>query len=524
MATEKTYSYLSSIKEVSTETKALTSKQFDEIRHINLETQKAFKLALKKEYEAALEIFNRIKNDEMAFIIKKCIELEPIFEKFLIGEISYAKYKKVSKSFPDEAKEIVQYKYPDLEFIEVRNLEKKFREKIEGIIDELLAKNNLDSLIEARKIYEKHIAVIKKPYNFDRLFIKTISFIPYSQFESLYKIQWTDVDKLINDFLLKEANNFFKAEAIINQIKVIGKNRDTIQAIIRKFNKSLDAKLRQYYPEAKLKIFVREYKKHSFYFLDKKNKINTKIELFFLQRRLYAIYYVNENYELFLEMLKENIDCMRQIPIENQRAFYHAIIRSIRVTKDYSIFEIFPDEIIEGANFTGILTDTLEEDEETIRGIVKQLKGKEKQSYFESLFLNIYSKELSFLDTKDAPEFNKEKSDAFIEKFKENNHLYRQLKVRRILFKVLAAFELILAALFALGLSGVCSFAFKKDLYFLGIVVLIGGLILGIWSFVHLEEIITLKRAQRLFRVNKTMEEIEVENSIILKKVYLGLD
>ena len=49
-----------------------------------------------------------------------------------------------------------------------------------------------------------------------------------------------------------------------------------------------------------------------------------------------------------------------------------------------------------------------EEDEVTIRGIVKLLKGSEHQTYMEELFLNAYKKELTFVETtKDIPDFNK---------------------------------------------------------------------------------------------------------------------
>ena len=152
MATEKTSSYLASIKEVSATKDTFSSEKKEEIKRINNEFHRAFKLALKKDYESALEIYYSLENEEMVLIIKKCMELESIFEQFLTGQITFSQYNKSSKRFPDEVKEIVQYKYPDLRLIEVRNLENKFREKIEGIIDDLLSKNTLESLIEARKI------------------------------------------------------------------------------------------------------------------------------------------------------------------------------------------------------------------------------------------------------------------------------------------------------------------------------------------------------------------------------------
>ena len=522
MATEKSPSYLSSIKEVSEETKSF--KNENEIKKISNLTQKAFRLAFRRDYESALEIFKEIENEEMVVIIQKCMDLQPLFDQFVTGQISYAQYIKSSRNYPEEAKEIVQYKYPDLKFIEVKNLEKKFREKIEGIIDDLLTKNTLESLIEARKIFEKHTDVIKKPYNFDKLFTKYISQIPYSNFEHLYFIEWTNVDKLINEFLLSEANSFTKSEKIIKEIKVIEKNRDTIQIIIRKFNKDLDIRLRQNYREAKLKYFVREYKTHNFYFLDRKNKIMTKVEPFFLQRRIYAIYYVNENCEMFLEMLKKHIDTMHVIPFENQRTYYHAIIRAIRITRDYSIFDLFPEEILHSENFTDVIGDTLEEDEVTIRGIVKQLKGKENQAFMEELFLNKFKKELTFIDTKDAPSFNKENSNILINKYKENERIAHKTRVKKVLCKILAAVELILSALIAIALAAICSFAFKKAMYFLGVVLLIAGLVSGIWVFVKLEDIISLKKQIRLFNVKRVLDNIETENNIILRKVYLGLD
>ena len=521
---EKTSSYLSSIKEVPKKAEVFSYEKAAEIKRINAENQRAFKLALKRDFEGALDIFLEIENGEMVSVIKKCMELQPLFEKFLNGQITYAQYNKASKRFSDEVKEIVHYKYPDLQFIELRNLEKKFREKIEGIIDDLLAKNTLEDLIEARKIYEKHYGVIKKPYNFDRLFIKTISFIPYSQLKPLYYIEWTDVDKLINDYLIREAKSFSKAEQIIKEIKVIDRNRDTIQTIIRKYNKDFEAKLRQNYREAKLKQFVREYKAHNFYFLDHKNKIQTKIEPYFLQRRIYAIYYVNENCEMFLDMLKANMDSMHSIPFENKRTYFHAIIRAVRIVRDYSIFDLFPEEIIQNEIFTDVINDTLEEDEDTIRGIVKELKGKENQAFMESLFLKVFKKELSFVDTRKAPSFNEENAEVYKEKFKENERLIHRTKVVKALFKTLAAFELILSALIAIGLAAVCTFAFRRQLYFLGVVVLFGGLALGIWMFVRLEEIISLKKERRLLDAKIVIDNLESENIIILKKIYLGLE
>ena len=515
MANEKTYSYLSSINEISKESDAFSNSE---------ENRKAIKQALRRDYEGALESFTLLENEEMVFIIKKCIELQPVFEQFLNGDIVLSKYKRICKKFPELSVDIVHYKYPNLEFIELKNLERKFREKIEGIIDDLLSKNTLEALIEAKKVHEKNIGVVKKAYNFDKLFLKTISFIPFTEFEKLYYVEWKEVESLINGYLLDQAKDFTKAEKIINEIKVIDKNRDTILLIIRKFNKAFDARLRQYYNEAKLKNFVREYNKHKFYTLDKKNKVSTTIEPFFLQRRIYSIFYLNENYELFLEMLKANMDCMEFIPYENQKTYYHAIIKSIRIRKDYSIFEFFPEKIFTGKNFNDVIEDSLEEDEETIRGIVELLKGKENQQYMEDLFLKIFKKELTFSDTKKAPEFNKENAEILINKYKENDSEIHKMKARKVLYKILAAVELILSGALALGLASICSFAFKKEIYFVAVILLLAGIVLGIWAFVRLEEIITINRERRLLKANQTIETLESENNIILKKVYLGID
>ena len=298
MESEKTCSYLSCIREVANDS---------EVLDINEETQKAIRLALKKDYEGAIDAFNSLENEEMVLIIKKCIELEPLFEQFLNGDITLSKYKQSSKKYSDEVKEIVQNKYPDLQFVELKNLERKFREKIEGIIDDLLSKHTLEALIEAKKVFEKNIGIIKKPYNFDRLFLKTISYIPYSQFEPLYEVEWDNVETLINNFLLDQSNSFVLAEKIIKEIKVIDKNRDTIQFIIRRYNKTLDNKLRQNYRENRLKFFIKEYNKHSFYYLDAHNKVNTKSDPFFLQRRIYSTFYLNENCELFLGLIRAHV-------------------------------------------------------------------------------------------------------------------------------------------------------------------------------------------------------------------------
>ena len=515
MENEKTCSYLSSIKEVSSDSDVLSSE---------IETSKAIKLALKKDFEGALEAFTALKNKEMVLIIKKCIELQPLFEQFLNGEITLSKYKQSSRKYADEVKEIVHYKYPDLQFIELRNLERKFREKIEGIIDDLLSKNTLDSLIEAKKVYEKNIGIIKKPYNFDRLFLKTISFIPFSQYESLYDIEWDNVDTLINNFLLQQSESFIRAEIIIKEIKVIDKNRDTVRSIIRKYNKYLDRKLRQNYRENRLKFFVKEYNKHSFYLLDKHSKVITMIDPFFLQRKIYSVFYLNENCELFLGLIRANIECLSVIPRENQKAFYGAIIRSVKKTKDFAIFECLPEEIINSQSFIDVIQNMLEEDEVTIRLIVEYLKGKNNQELMESLFLNVFKKELTFQDTKKAPEFNKENGELLTEKFKENDYVIHKLKVRKILFKTLAAFELILSAVVALTLVGISIYFFRKELYWLAVVLLLVGLVLGVYIFVHLEEVITLNREKRLLKANKTINELEIENNIILKKVYLGID
>ena len=515
MATEKTVSYLSSVKEPSKEVDSLTYKS---------ETQKALKLAIKKDYDGALEILNEIENNEAILLIKKCVELEDLFELFLNGDITLSHYKKSSKHYPDEAKDIVHYKYPNLEFIELKNLEKKFREKIEGIIDDLLSKNTLESLIEAKKVFEKNAGVVKKPYNFDKLFIKTISFIPYKDYAPLYDVEWTDVESLINNYLLSESNNFLKAETIIKEIKVIDKNRDTIQTIIRKFNKTFDARLRQNYREAKLKTFVREYNKHTFYALDKKNKVITKTEPFFLQRKIYATFYLNKNSDLFLGLLKANSDCFNVIPGESQKAYFYAIIRAVKKTQDYSIFEYIPQELINEDNFIEVIKNTLEEDEDTIRGIVKQLKGKDNQLILESLFLTAFKKELTFADTKKVPELNKEKADVLIEKYKENSNLVHNLKAKKIAYKTLAAFELMISSIFTFGIGGVSFFPFKERHYFLAVVILLVGLVLGIWAFVKLEEVITTNRERRLIIANKEISDLEAENIIILKKVYLGID
>lgn len=515
MATEKTRSYLSSIKEASKETNILLNKS---------ETQRAIKLAFRKDFEGALDISRELENEEMVFIFNKCIELQPIFIQFLSGEISLAQYKRKLRKYPDEVKEIVHYKYPNLEFIELKNLERKFREKIEAIIDDLLSKNTLESLIEARKVYEKNIGVVKKPYNFDKLFVKTISFIPYSELAPLYDIEWSDVDVLINTYLLDESKSFAKSEAIIKTIKIIDKNRDVVQAIIRSFNKTFDARLRQNYNEVKLKNFVREYNKHSFYFLDRHNKVDTKVEPFFLQRRIYSTFYLNENCELFLGLLKTNIDCMNVIPNESQKAFYHAIIRSVRKTADYSIFEYIPEKIINSQNFIDVIRDLLEEDENTIRKIVEQLKGKENQLILENLFLNIFKKELSFVDTKKAPEFNKEKAEVQIHQYKENDAMLHKTKANKLFYRTIAALELILTALAAAAINGICVFAFRRELYFVGAVVLIITLAVGVYSFIRLADLITIRREKRLLSANKIINELEKENNIILKKIFLGID
>ena len=142
----------------------------------------------------------------------------------------------------------------------------------------------------------------------------------------------------------------------------------------------------------------------------------------------------------------------------------------------------------------------------------------------ESLFLNTFKKELTFSDTKKAPNFNKENAEFLTEKYKENDYLIHKLKARKILYKTLAAFELILSALVALTLVGLSIYFFRKEFYWLAVALLLIGLVLGIYIFVHLEEVITLNREKRLLKANKTINELEVENNIILKKVYLGID
>lgn len=524
MASEKTRSYLGSVKEVAPETESFSKEQIKEAKRINDETQRGFKLALKKDYEGALEVFEALQNEDLIALIKDCIDLQPLFEQFLNAEISLAQYRRLSKHFNGEVKEIVHYKFPNLEFIELRNMERKIREKIEGMIDELVAKNTLENLIEAKKSFEKNKGIVKKAYNFDRLFIKIISTIPYTEFEPLYSIEWDEVDTLINDFLLKESNNFHKAELIIKQIKVIDKNRDTIQTIIKKYNKTLDFRLRQNYRQIRLKAFVKEYTSHFFYQLDKHNKIQTKVEPFFLQRRIYAIFYLTENCESFLTSLKAHIDCMDVIPFENQRTFYRALITSVRETKDYSIFEMLPEQIISGENFVSVIGDLLEEDEITIRGIVKQLKGNENQAFMESLFLRTFKKELTFADTKHAPDFNKENAEVLIEKYKENDHEIHQTKAKEVLYKTIAGFEVFISLVISLSLCGVCIFAFRKALYFLAVLLLIVGAVLGIWLLKHMLEIIKIKKERRLREASRVIDEREGENDIILKKVFLGLD
>ena len=524
MKTEKTRSYLSSVKEVSGEPDTLALEKAEEIKRVNQETQRGFKLALRKDYEGALDVFTALQNEDLIALINQCIELQPIFEQFLNAEITLGQYQKQTKNYSDEVKDIVHYKFPNLEFIELRNMERKIREKIEGMIDELLAKNTLENLIEAKKSFEKNKGIVKKPYNFDKLFIKTISCIPYSEFEPLYYIDWEDVDNLINEFLLKESNNFHKAENIIKQIKVIDKNRDTIQTVIKKYNKTLDFRLRQNYRQVRLKAFVKEYTTHSFYHLDKHNKIQTKIEPFFLQRRIYAIYYINEKCEAFLSRLKAHIDCMDFIPFENQRTFYRAIIASVRETRDYSIFEMLPEQIITGENFISVIGDTLEEDEITIRGIVEQLKGKDNQAFMESLFLRIFKKELTFADTKHAPEFNKENAEVLIEQYKENDHEIHSLKARKVLYKTISGVELFISIVISLSLCSTSIFAFRKSNYLLAMLLLIAGVILGIWLLKHMVEIIKIKKERRLKEADRVIDERESENNIILKKVFLGLD
>lgn len=524
MAEEKTRSYLSSVEEVKPETESLTKEKIAETKRINNETQRGFKLALKKDYEGALDVFETIQSEELIGLIKDCIDLQPLFEQFLNAEISLAQYKRLSKHFSDEVKDIVHYKYPNLEFIELKNLEKKIRERIESKIDELLVKNTLEDLIEARKVFEKNKGIVKKPYNFNRLFIKTISFIPYAEFEPLYKIEWEDVDTLINEFLLKESNNFFKAERILKEIKVIDKNRDTIQIIVKKFNKAFDYRLRQNYRQAKLKNFVKEYTTHSFYQLDKHNKIHTKVEPFFLQRRIYAIYYLTDNCEAFLSRLMANIECLDFVPFENQRTFYRSIINSVKVTREYTIFEMLKTEIINGENFVSIITDTLEEDESTIRGIVKQLKGHENQAYMESLFLRIFKKELTFADTKHAPEFNKENTEAYIGKYLVDEHEIRKMKFRKIIYKTISGAEIFLSVAISLGFCASCIFAFRKQLYLLGMALLIAGVAIGVWLLKHMIEIINIKKERRLKESDRVINERENEKTIILKKVYLGLE
>ena len=223
-------------------------------------------------------------------------------------------------------------------------------------------------------------------------------------------------------------------------------------------------------------------------------------------------------------MLKANLECFDVIPIENQKAYYFAIIRAVKKTNDFSIFEFIPEDTIKNQNFVDVIGDTLSEDEVTIRGIVKQLKGKENQVILESLFLDSFKKELTFIDTKKAPEFNKENSDILVQKYKENDSQIHGLKAKKIAYKTLAAFELMISAIFTLGLAGISFFPFKERIYFLGALVLLVALVFGIWSFVRLEEIITTSRERRLLYANKEIGILESANAIILKKIYLGID
>ena len=90
MGVEKTRSYLSSVQEVSKESESFSIEKEEEIKRINAETQRGFKLALKKDFEGALEVFTSIENEELIALVNQCNELQPIFEQFLNAEISLA--------------------------------------------------------------------------------------------------------------------------------------------------------------------------------------------------------------------------------------------------------------------------------------------------------------------------------------------------------------------------------------------------------------------------------------------------
>ena len=110
------------------------------------------------------------------------------------------------------------------------------------------------------------------------------------------------------------------------------------------------------------------------------------------------------------------------------------------------------------------------------------------------------------------------------EKYKENDALVHNLKAKKIAYKTLAAFELMISSIFTFGIAGVSFFPFNEKRYFLAVIILLVGLILGIWAFVKLEEVITTNRERRLIIANKEISDLEADNIIILKKVYLGID
>ena len=460
----------------------------------------------------------------MAEVIKKCIELNPHFLEFLKGEINLTEYKKISKPYSDQVKEIVHYQHEDLEVIQKENTERKYRENTELLIDSLIEKKTLECLVEARKVFEANQKIIRKHYKFDQLLLNFVSTYNFKNFDELYGVNWPNIVTILNNHLLNLSKNLDNSEAILKNIKFNDENADIFLKIVKLHNEQLNKKLLANYDETQLKLFKKDYDKYSFYEENNKSEAIKCVKPIFLQRRIYAYYYLDRDATLFLELLKKYKKCIQIKPRRNDVSFYRAIIESVKLTNDFSFFRLISKDIISSNHFKYALNDVLRNDEETIRNIVGAMKGKENQLILERFFLDIYKKELILDDMETAPSFNKKNAEVYMQKYHENEEIIKKSKAKHKFFEVLSIVELVFSVILGIAVFVLAGIPFAFKLYLLGALLMIIGLGGGILTFVYFRKIIVRKTDQRLGFLFEKIQLVELENIIILRKVYLGID
>ena len=237
---------------------------------------------------------------------------------------------------------------------------------------------------------------------------------------------------------------------------------------------------------------------------------------------LYIYYYTRENkYSKFINEFVKNKECISKIPESSYSEYSIALLIASLKTDNFEAFDIISEEMVDNESFIQSVEIKFKDDYESMQKIIQGMKNRKTEVWVNKALIESKCSLVSNSHTGNS--LSDEEQRALLKEQKSNKSIINSCRTKIKSIRVISTIGIVLSFVLGFAIFYLSAIPFAFELYFLGIIMMIGGAIAGFVIGSLLKEKIGDERDYKIGDIEREISSLERKNSIIDKMLFLGI-